>query len=186
MTITRTKVRAVAVTAALAGTALAVGATTAATSSGARAPARHAFAELADPQGDPVGTAHFVEDGTGRVHVNVKVAGLSPGLHGIHVHAIANCAVEPEPDFSSAGGHHNPGGAEHAHHAGDLPNLVVNGAGQGRLNHTTIRLTLSPGDPSVFDVGGSALIIHADPDDYITDPSGKSGIRIACGVITSS
>jgi Cu-Zn family superoxide dismutase len=189
MTTTRTTLRAVAVTAALAGTALAAGGTTAATPSVARAPARHAHAELFDTAGDQVGTAHFVEDGTGRVHVNVKVAGLSPGLHGIHVHAIAKCTVTPPPApnlFNAAGGHHNPDGGFHGAHAGDLPNLIVNGAGRGRLNDTTIRLTLSPGPISVFDNSGSALIVHADPDDYVTDPTGTSGERIACGVITSS
>lgn len=192
MTTTRSTLRAAAVTAALAGTALAAGATTAATPNVARAPARHAHAELFDTAGDQIGTAHFVEDGTGRVHVNVKVAGLSPGLHGIHVHETGDCDAA---DFSSAGGHHNPGRHPHGDprhaapdeaHAGDLPNLVVNGAGQGRLNVTTQRLTLSSGTASIFDLSGSALIIHAAVDNYFTQPTGNSGGRIACGVITSS
>jgi superoxide dismutase, Cu-Zn family len=84
--------------------------------------ALHAHATLRDPAGAVVGWAKFTEDATGRVHVNVKVDGLSPGLHGIHIHAVGACS----PDFAAAGGHHNPLGAQHGSHAGDLPNLVVN------------------------------------------------------------
>jgi Cu-Zn family superoxide dismutase len=73
----------------------------------------------------------------------------------------------------------NPHGA----HGGDLPNLVVNAAGQGHLNATTDRATLSSGQVSLFDADGSSLIIHAAEDDQVTDPTGNSGGRIACGVI---
>ncbi len=150
--------------------------------------ASHASARLLDGAGQPVGWAMFVEDSTGSVHVNVKVDGLSEGLHGIHLHAVGRCVV---PAFTSAGGHHNPLGAQHGlgepagAHAGDLPNLEVNGAGRGRLDGVTDLATLSAGPLSLFDGDGSAIIIHAGPDDQVTDPTGNSGARIACGVIAA-
>lgn len=148
----------------------------------------HASARLVDADGDPVGWARFVEDATGTVHVNVKVEGMSPGLHGIHLHAIGRCIG---PAFTSAGGHHNPLGAQHGlanplgAHAGDLPNLEVNIEGRGRLDATTDRASLSLGPRSVFDTDGSAIVIHAGVDDQQTDPTGNSGARVACGVIAA-
>ncbi len=147
--------------------------------------AQHASAILYDPSGEVIGFARFTEDATERVHVNVHVKGISPGLHGIHIHAIGACS----PDFSAAGGHHNPFNAQHGlenpngPHAGDLPNLTVNEAGVGHLNTTTDRVTLSAGPATLFDADGSALVIHANPDDQVTHPTGNSGDRIACGVI---
>ena len=147
--------------------------------------AEHASATLKNTAGEVVGQARFVEDGRGLVHVNVHVKGISPGEHGIHIHAAGACT----PTFLAAGGHHNPLGHEHGldnpdgPHAGDLPALKVNKAGVGHLNVTTDRATLSAGATTVFDGNGSALIIHADPDDQVTDPTGNSGDRIACGVI---
>lgn len=155
--------------------------------SAANANAQHASAVLRDANDDVVGFARFTEDAAGIVHVNVHVKGLAPGLHGIHIHAVGSCS----PTFAAAGGHHNPLGHQHGlenplgAHAGDLPNLVVNPAGVGHLNATTDRATLSPGPITVFDADGSALILHAGPDDQLTDPTGNSGGRIACGVITS-
>jgi Cu-Zn family superoxide dismutase len=148
--------------------------------------ALHASATLVDPAGNVVGEAKFTEDAAGRLHVTVKVDGISPGLHGIHLHAVGSCT----PDFGAAGGHHNPLGRQHGlhnpngAHSGDLPNLVVNGAGQGHLNAFSDRAALSPGPTTLFDANGSSLIIHAGEDDQVTDPTGNSGGRIACGVIT--
>jgi superoxide dismutase, Cu-Zn family len=142
--------------------------------------ATRAWVELIDADGDPVGVARFVETGSGAVHVNVRVHDLPPGVHGIHVHAVGSCAGA---GFSGAGGHHNPSGAPHGEHAGDLPNLVVNRAGRGRLNTSEAPFTLTDGPTTVFDADGSALVIHAQPDDGVTDPAGNSGARIACGVI---
>lgn len=153
----------------------------------ANAGAVHASAELRDAAGQVIGFAHFTEDATGQVHVNVHVKGLTPGLHGIHLHAVGSCS----PTFAAAGGHHNPLGHQHGldnplgAHGGDLPNLVVNSAGVGRLNAMTDRATLSPGAITLFDADGSALVIHAGPDDQVTDPTGNSGGRIACGVIAN-
>lgn len=155
----------------------------AATSSGAASGtgAAHAGASIVDLAGNEVGTATFVEDGTGRVHVNVKASGLQPGWHGIHIHGVGACT----PTFDAAGGHHNPLGAAHGMHSGDLPNMIVNVAGRGRLNAATETMTLSSGDVSILDANGSALVIHALVDDFVTQPTGGSGARIACGVITA-
>jgi superoxide dismutase, Cu-Zn family len=161
---------------AAAGAAISLGAV-AASSDGAS----HASATLVDATGATVGWASFTEDATGTLHVNVKVAGLTSGEHGIHIHSIGACT----PDFSAAGGHHNPGATLHGAHAGDLPNLIVNVAGQGHLDGTTDAATLSDGPVSIFDADGSALVIHANPDDYVTQPIGNSGPRIACGVIVA-
>lgn len=146
--------------------------------------ALHASAELVDPGGAPVGSARFVEDADGRVHVNVHVRGMSPGRHGIHVHAVASC-TSAATAFSGAGSHHNPAGSTHGAHAGDLPNLTVNTEGIGHLNARVSGLTLSQGTTSVFDADGSALVVHAAEDDLVTDPTGNSGARVACGVIVA-
>lgn len=156
----------------------------------AAGPARHAGASIIDAAGQTVGWARFTEDGAGRLHVNVKVAGLTPGLHGIHLHAKAECIG---PSFGTAGPHHNPGGALHGlddpagAHAGDLPNLVVNEAGRGHLDVVSDRATLSPGTLSLFDADGSALIIHALEDDQeSTSATGNSGPRVACGIVVAN
>jgi Cu-Zn family superoxide dismutase len=169
---------------ALAGALLAVGAPVLALASSG---ASHASAELRDAAGVVVGWADFTEDATGRLHVNVHVNGISAGLHGIHLHAVGACS----PDFGAAGGHHNPVGVVHGldtpsgGHAGDLPNLEVNVAGIGHLDATSDRASLSNGPTTIFDADGSALIIHAGPDDQVTNPTGNSGGRIACGVIVA-
>ena len=150
--------------------------------------ARLADGTFIDATGSEIGSIHLVEDARGIVHVNVKVEGLSAGLHGIHIHAVASCA---EPTFASAGGHYNPLVRQHGlenpdgPHAGDLPNLVVDADGQGTLNAKTDRVTLTSGVATLFDVDGSAFIIHANPDDQVTDAgNGGSGPRIACaGVV---
>ncbi len=144
-----------------------------------------AYALLKDANGRETGTATFTEDSSGVVHIDVRASGLSPGLHGIHVHEKGNCS----PPFASAGAHFNPLGKHHGlknpdgPHAGDLPDLQVNADGVGYLNTTTDRFTLSPGPTTVFDSDGSSLVIHSGPDDQMTDPAGNSGDRVACGVI---
>jgi Cu-Zn family superoxide dismutase len=170
---------------ALAGAALAVGAPVLALASSG---ASHASAELRDASGAVVGWADFTEDATGRLHVNVHVKDVSAGLHGIHIHAVGACG----PTFAAAGGHYNPLGRQHGlantagAHAGDLPNLEVNGAGVGHLDATTQRVTLSAGSATLFDADGSAFIIHANEDDQRTDATnGNSGARIACAVVTA-
>jgi Cu-Zn family superoxide dismutase len=139
-----------------------------------------AEATLVDATGAVVGSARFVEDAAGRVHVVVRVSGLTTGLHGIHVHGTGACT----PTFDAAGSHHNPLGQLHGEHAGDLPNLDVNANGHGRLSATSDSFTLSAGPTGAFDANGSALVVHALRDDFVTQPTGGSGARVACGVIT--
>jgi len=144
-----------------------------------------AQAELRDANGQTVGTATFTEV-SGGVRFVVETRGLPPGQHGVHVHDVGVC--DP-PGFTTAGPHFNPGQKEHGMlnpkgpHAGDLPNLTVGTDGAGRLETFSERLTLAAGPNSVFDANGSALVVHAAPDDFKTDPTGNSGNRIACGVI---
>lgn len=148
----------------------------------------HAEARIIDGAGQTIGWAQLTEDAAGRLHLNVQVAGLTTGRHGIHLHAIGQCVG---PTFASAGGHHNPDGAEHGldnpdgAHAGDLPNLVVNVAGRGHLDAVSHHATLSSGRVSLLDADGSAIVIHASEDDQVTDPTGNSGARVACGVIVA-
>ena len=147
-----------------------------------------ATAELKNAKGETVGTASLWEAASG-VRIAAQVRDMSPGRHGIHIHAVGKC--DP-PEFTTAGGHYNPEGKKHGlksptgSHAGDLPNLEVASDRTGRLEYVTMRVTLGPGPTSLFDADGSALVIHAGPDDFETDPTGNSGGRVACGVITKN
>ena len=170
-----------------------------ATSAAANEGAIHATATIAGP-GGVSGFATFAEDAGGVVHVNVKVSGLAAGLHGAHIHTIGSCTDLAGVAFGGAGGHFNPHGAPHGehtrgehaeHHAGDLPNLVANDDGQGRLNTASAHFTLAHDvAESLFDANGSAIVVHANQDDYVTQSGplgpGNSGPRIACGVIEQS
>lgn len=147
-----------------------------------------ATAELEDPNGNPVGTATFTEGPEGVV-IDVEVEqGVEPGEHGIHIHETG----EIEPSFEAAGDHFNPTNAEHGFedpngpHAGDLENITV--AQDGTASYQTVndRITLGEGENSILDSDGSALVIHAMPDDYETNPSGSSGDRVAAGVIEAA
>ena len=142
-------------------------------------------AVLRNAEGKQVGTATFTPADAG-VKVQVQVAGLTPGKHGIHVHAVGKC--EP-PEFKSAGPHFNPFGRKHGvlnpegAHAGDLANLEVGKDGKATATFTARGASLGPGEGSLFGPDGASLVIHADPDDERTDPAGSSGARIACGVV---
>jgi Cu-Zn family superoxide dismutase len=121
-----------------------------------------------------------------RIQVRVRVTGLPPGNHGMHLHAVALC--DP-PGFQSAGGHLNPGSKQHGHqnpqgfHLGDLGNLAVGTDGRGDVTVDVVGAEAKAGLPSFLGAGGVALVIHADKDDERTDPSGNSGARIACAAI---
>lgn len=124
---------------------------------------------------------------TNGIRITGALTGLPPGIHGIHFHQAGRCH---RPDFESAGGHVNPNNSQHGlenpfgPHSGDLPNITVSSAGTVNVDLSTTRLSLFQGGPGwLFDADGSALIVHQDPDDQRTDPSGNSGARIACGVI---
>ena len=116
--------------------------------------------------------------------IEARVSGLTPGEHGFHVHEAGDCSAT---DGSSAKGHFNPGSKAHGHHgghdrhAGDLPNLVADANGNAIYRAEVVGLSLSDGPNSIL---GRSMVIHADPDDYQSQPAGNSGKRIACGVIT--
>jgi len=149
-----------------------------------KAPVAHAV--LKDANGATVGTATFRQSGKD-VNVLVRLNHVKPGVHGIHIHEAGKCDA---PDFKTAGGHFNPTGRHHGAdnpqgmHMGDLHNITVAANGKGTLKETVSGITLGPGDSSLFHNGGTALVLHADPDDLKSDPAGNSGARIACGVIT--
>lgn len=144
-----------------------------------------AMADLRNAKGDVVGIAALWEEEAG-VRFFADVRGISSGKHGVHLHAVGKC--DP-PDFTTAGAHFNPEGKKHGlmnpegPHAGDLPNLNVAPDGTGQLHYVARRVTLGAGPASLFGADGTAVVIHAGADDEITDPTGNSGGRVACGII---
>lgn len=145
-----------------------------------------ANATLRNAAGATVGTATLTEATVGLL-ISGTVSGLPAGTHAIHVHAVGQCA----PTFAAAGGHFNPTVRRHGfrspdgHHAGDLPNLHVPAGGSLTFELTLAGVRLG-GTDGLLDADGASLVIHAGADDYVTDPAGASGDRIACGVITGS
>ena len=148
-------------------------------------PSPVATAELQDTAGKRIGIATFTRADSG-AFLAVSVAGLAPGEHGMHIHGSGDCTP---PGFTTAGPHFNPTAKQHGlespagPHGGDLPNLRVEADGSA---DTSLRIgpgLLAGGDASILGPRGTALVIHARPDDQRTDPSGNSGDRVACGVI---
>lgn len=141
---------------------------------------------LQNGQGQSVGTATLSAAANG-VNVKLNVHDLPAGDHGIHFHQTAKCEG---PDFKSAGAHFNPDGKKHGlqnpdgPHAGDVPNFTVDAKGKSKASVVAPNVTLTDGPHSVSTGGGTALVIHAKADDGKTDPSGNSGDRIACAVIS--
>ena len=131
------------------------------------------------------GEATFEQVGA-KVHVVVYVQGLKPGQeHGLHIHEVGDCS---SGDGMSTKGHFNPFGKPHANsgsaerHAGDLPSLKAGKDGRAKVDVELDVITVTPGPAGII---GRGLIIHADPDDYKTQPTGNAGARIACGVISA-
>lgn len=148
---------------------------------GARA--QNATATLEPTKGNNAkGTINVMTMGSG-VHFSGTVTGLPAGKHGFHVHETGDCSA---PDAASAGGHFNPDKKAHGapdapeHHAGDLGNIEADASGTAKVNIMVNGLTLGSGANSV---AGKAIIVHAAPDDFKTQPTGNAGARIACGVI---
>lgn len=162
-------------------TAAALGLTLSAAALAERKPVPEiATAILRTADGKEVGraTAREVKQG---LRLTIDARGLSVGEHGAHIHTIGKCDA---PDFASAGGHWNPLGTQHGSmnpagpHGGDLPNLLIGKDGHGTLGAVIPKGTLA----GLLDADGAAMVVHAGRDDLMTDPSGNSGGRVACGV----
>jgi Cu-Zn family superoxide dismutase len=148
---------------------------------------QRATAKLVNAAGVEVGTATLNPTVRGTaVQINITLSKLPPGTHALHVHNVGRC--DP-PDFTSAGPHFNPANKQHGTanpngpHAGDLPNFEADAQGVAQVSLAVPDLTFADGPNSLFHPGGTALVIHANPDDNKTDPAGNAGPRIACGVI---
>jgi Cu-Zn family superoxide dismutase len=167
---------------ASAGLPLALAACAAKAPPGAPPPAvPFAEAILYDTTGQQVGKVTLIPQGDTLAGTIAVRRGLKAGAHGMHIHTIGKCTL---PDFASAGGHLNPEGKQHGlnnpmgAHQGDLPLLVADASGAASLNFT-VRTNLA----TIFDDDGAAFVVHADPDDMKSDPSGNSGGRVLCGVL---
>lgn len=147
-----------------------------------------ALADILDPAGKTIGTATLTEQKDG-VKIVLRVSGLTPGKHGFHVHENGVCT---SPDFKSAGGHFNPFHKHHGidnpqgKHAGDLPNLEVNNDGTAETTIVATGTTLGKDPGSLLKEGGTSIVIHAGPDDNMSDPAGNAGPRVACGVVVEA
>ncbi len=152
---------------------------------GSTSPRSVASGTFRNAAGERVGLA-TLSDSAGALRLGVSVGQLDPGPHGLHFHAQGTCTP---PDFASAGPHFNPERKLHGRlnpdgpHLGDLPNLVVGADGSADTSFAVSSELAAPGPHSLLQPGGTAIVIHAKPDDERTDPSGDSGDRVACAVI---
>lgn len=142
-------------------------------------------ATIVNRNGETVGTARLYSL-AGEVTISASFDGLPAGEHAVHLHTTGDCSAA---DFTSAGGHLNPGGNEHGTrnplgaHLGDLPNATIAADGVGSMS-TILRGTSSTIIPQIFDADGTALVVHEGADDYRSDPAGAAGGRVACGVFS--
>jgi len=145
-------------------------------------PAWPASAELIATSGSSVNGMVYFAEVPGGVRIAAKVTGLKPGEHGFHIHEQGDCSAL---DGSSAKGHFNPSNKDHGHHSseerhgGDMPNMVANEQGEASYSGELKGVTFN-GPTGIL---GRGIVIHADPDDYKSQPAGNSGRRMACGVI---
>jgi Cu-Zn family superoxide dismutase len=143
-----------------------------------------ATAELHDAAGAAKAHAQVSQE-KDALRVKVQAEQMTPGTYGIHLHAVGRCDA---PEFKAAGPHWNPTLRKHGKdnpegmHQGDLPNLVIGADGTGTIDFVIGNASMA----ALLDADGAAVVLHAGPDDYHTDPAGNSGARIACGVLTRS
>lgn len=144
-------------------------------------------AKVVDAGGRELGVLTFADAGAA-ISVDGTLRGLPPGVHGLHIHAVGRCEG---PDFASAGPHWSPTPKQHGStnqagpHHGDLMNLTVGADSSVVVKMSTPAGSLR-GENPLLDADGASIVIHATADDYKTDPSGNSGARIACGVVSGS
>lgn len=141
---------------------------------------------IINSEGQHIGSAQLTQKAD-KVYLHIEAEKLPPGKHGIHFHSVGKCDT---PDFKTAEAHFNPVNKQHGfnnpkgYHNGDLPNITVDADGKVKADIVSSDVTLLKGKPnSLLKDGGTSIIIHEKEDDYVTDPSGNSGNRIACGVI---
>jgi superoxide dismutase, Cu-Zn family len=140
-----------------------------------------ATADMLNLEGQSVGQVQVRDTPNGLI-VTARFTGLPEGVRAFHIHAVGAC----EPPFQSAGGHFNPDGHEHGMenplgmHAGDLPNLHVPASGELTVEYFVVGVSLD----DLFDDDGTSFVVHDGADDYVTDPAGDAGARIACGVVS--
>jgi Cu-Zn family superoxide dismutase len=141
-----------------------------------------ATAVMMDQSGTNLGTLTLTEM-DGSVRVAGELTGIPNGEHGFHIHATGTCDATTQ--FESAGAHFEPGSKQHGSenpegpHAGDMANVVADDNGKAMVDVHNANVTLD----ALLDDDGAAIVLHADPDDYKTDPDGNAGDRFACGVI---
>ena len=145
-----------------------------------------AVANMEPTQGNKAqGTVSFVKKGD-QLLVDARLTSLPPGAHGFHIHETGDCSA---PDAASAGGHFNPTGKPHGspmqaeRHGGDLGNITADANGKAELQMTISLSEINVSKMGASSIVGKSLIVHADPDDYRTQPTGNAGKRLACGVI---
>ncbi|BDB26987.1 hypothetical protein Tamer19_01650 [Cupriavidus sp. TA19] len=160
---------------------------TAATAASASTSGARATAQLQPKSGTNTGGTVTFQQQQGGVLMTASITGLPPNtVHGFHVHEKGDCSA---PDAMSAGGHFNPGGKPHGqmtsgeHHAGDMNNVTADANGNVRVGMLLPALSVGTGANSVI---GRAVVVHKDPDDYKTQPTGNAGGRIACGVVAAA
>lgn len=149
-------------------------------------PSPAAQAAVADASGKALGTVTFTKFPHGII-VHGQLEGLSPGWHGLHIHENGACT----PNFAAAGGHFGAAGSKHGLeaekiHYGELPNIWANDAGKAGFEAITHMVSLTDGADGLFKPGGTAIVVHAKADDYLSQPAGNSGDRIGCGVIAKN
>ena len=167
-------------------TALTLGFLCASAAAFAQTPPQEAVATFVNSQGQEIGKAMLTQTTSG-VLIEIDVSNIANGEHGFHIHETGIC--DGSDGFKSAGGHFEPGQrqhgylTEHGSHAGDMPNQFAAADGKLQAQVLNPNVTLADGPTRVLDADGSALVIHADPDDYRSQPAGNAGDRIACAVI---